>query len=485
MNIRLLSISITGFVLGFLIAGLAIPSIKRIIVRHELIKYINCEFSEYLPLPYHLITPSSMRHLVGEALPEIYTYLDDEILEHVYSAMEKKNSIHIEYAKNNPGSDEAIVGYMAQTKLISQLHLSDKEALEKIRALDVTLHAMVPARSFTEYYSSQSPKGEITLPAEFEPLESVLVAWPIYYPYNWIIHTEFVKSITSAHADVHIVLPNKFWQKGVEMFLSMNKVPLDHVRFIHTPIDNVWIRDYGPTTVFQKKTGKKCLIANPYLPNGEPFPKKDGEVPLDIGRYYGLPVYRLPLVIEGGNLISDGKGTSIMFNSLLKRNPDITEETTKKILKDYFGIDRMILLECLKGEITGHIDMVVRFIDSDTIMVAESEPGYKWYNDFEKIATHLSGLTSSNGCKYKIVRVPIADNDNNSVNFWSYVNSLIVNNTVIVPVFGVPQDEKSLDIYRKTMPKYKIIAINMRNYQVGSVHCQSKEIPISMYAKKR
>jgi agmatine deiminase len=427
----------------------------------------------------------STRELIVEVMPELLPYLDDELIEKVYHSAIQKNTVHMEFAKTPPANDMAMADYMVKTNLLSEMNLSINSVLNKIKSVDVNRHVLIPLKPYAEYYSTASPIDEVILPAEFEPIKTVLIAWPIYYPYNWIQHANFIKAITEAHADVHIVLPNKFWQKGVEVFLSINEVPLDRVRFIHTPIDNVWIRDYGPTAVYQKSTGKTCLIANQYLPNGEPFHKKDVEVPIEIGRYYGFPVYRLPIIIEGGNIISDGKGTSIMFDSVLKRNPDITEEMLEKILKDYYGIHRLILLECLSGEITGHVDMVVRFVDADTIMIAESDPGYKWHEDFEKIAIKLSALTSATGNRYRIIRVPVADNNNDSLNFWSYINSLIVNDTVIVPIFGVSQDSKSLEIYRKAMPHHKIKAINMRNYQVGSLHCQSKEIPHSPFGKDK
>lgn len=477
MNIIPISTGIAGLILGLLIAGWIAPYIKRAIIQRELIKYVRCEFSEFLPLPYHIFTPSSVRQMIGEALPELYPFLDDKMVERIYHTMAEKNAPHLDAAKNPPDSDADMVMYMAGTGLLSQLNLSGDAALARLHTLDARPHALIPLRNHTEYHSAEAPRGEIVLPAEFEPIKAVLIAWPIYYPYNWTKHTDLLKSIISANADAHIVLPDECWQKGVELFLSMHKVPLDRVRFIHIPLDNVWIRDYGPTAVYQRSSGRMLLIANPYLPNGEPFPKRDAEVPVDLGRYYGVPVYRLPLIIEGGNIISDGRGTSIMFDSVLRRNPDTTEKALRAVLKEYLGIHRLVLLECLAGEITGHIDMVVRFIDADTIMVAESDPSYKWHGDFERIASRISTLKSAHGIPYRIIRVPIADNDNESVNFWSYINSLIVNDTVIVPVFGVPQDDTAIALYRKAMPHHKIATVNMRSYQVGSVHCQSKEIP--------
>ncbi|WP_353087716.1 agmatine deiminase family protein, partial [Flavobacterium sp.] len=66
--------------------------------------------------------------------------------------------------------------------------------------------------------------------------------------------------------------------------------------------------------------------------------------------------------------------------------------------------------------------------------------------------------------------------NNESVNFWSYINSLTLNGSVIITVFGVSEDIVALDAYRQAMPNYKIIGINFSKYPVGSVHCQTKEM---------
>lgn len=109
-------------------------------------------------------------------------------------------------------------------------------------------------------------------------------------------------------------------------------------------------------------------------------------------------------------------------------------------------------------------------------MVIESDISYKWYQDFENIAKELSEIKSIDGNKYQIIRLSMPKTNNESVNFWSYINSLTLNGSVIIPVFGVSEDIAALDAYRKAMPNYKIIGIDFSKYPVGSVHCQTKEM---------
>jgi len=74
----------------------------------------------------------------------------------------------------------------------------------------------------------------------------------------------------------------------------------------------------------------------------------------------------------------------------------------------------------------------------------------------------------------------LAENDNNSLNYWTYVNSLILNHKVIVPTFGVEQDEKALELYRQIMPGYEVVGVNFSDFPLGSVHCNTKEIPATL-----
>jgi agmatine deiminase len=189
-----------------------------------------------------------------------------------------------------------------------------------------------------------------------------------------------------------------------------------------------------------------------------------------------IPAYRLPMVIDGGNILTDGKGTMIMFESVLDVNPDIDRPKLEKIVRDYFGCTRLITFPACRGDITGHIDMAVKFINEDTLMVSRAAKAFKWHEDFERIAEHLGQCKSVNGKNYTIVRVPMPQTKRASKNVWTYINSLTLNKKVIVPTFGVPEDDQALEIYRSSMPGYEIVGIDFHRYPVGSVHCQSKEI---------
>jgi agmatine deiminase len=469
-----------AFLAGILVAAVvllfAFPKVMEALIERELVGYLT---DRPMPLPYHTLNPSSLRVMIGEAIPELYTELSQGMLERLHRTVQETYDVHLEMAKNPPSSDEEMVDYLDRTGLLAEMSLDRDTALQEIQAIDESAHYFEPVGSFTEYHSSAPPAAPARLPAEFEKTGAVILGWPVYYPYTWQYYAEFTRHIVS-EARAYVIVPNEFWQKGVELFLARKGVPLDHVRFMYVLIDDVWSRDYGPTTVEAGPDGTPVLVANPYFPNGTPFQKGDAEVPLEMGRYLGVPVYHLPLMIEGGNIHSDGQGTFLMFDSVLFHNPDFTVPKLERVLGQYLGCQRLILFPSLEDELCGHIDMVVKFLDASTVIVAQSRPGFIWYDDFEAIAEQLAQIPSATGENYKVVRVPLADDSNASINFWSYTNSLILNDKVIVPQFGVERDEEALEIYRQTMPGYEVVGVYFGDHPVGSVHCTSKEIPATL-----
>ena len=63
------------------------------------------------------------------------------------------------------------------------------------------------------------------------------------------------------------------------------------------------------------------------------------------------------------------------------------------------------------------------------------------------------------GRPYKIVRIPMPPDANGhyppSSDYLTYTNSLIVNRTVLVPIYKLPQDTTALRIYRGIWPVTK------------------------------
>lgn len=466
------------FIIGFIIMVLGI--ISGFVLPNKLIKWqIEKQANDYfinndVNLPFQTFTTYNYENLIAQAAPWVKKYLDEKIVSNIERTVRKKYSYRFDASIKIPDSNQNIVNYLEETGLLKELNLPASSASSKLEEITTSQNLVNPKNEFSKAYMNHAPDRPVRLPAEFEPIQSVFVSFPIYYPGQWKTHAELIKAISN-EAKAIVLVPNEYWQKAIMLYFEQKAIPLVNVYFAHVKTDDVWTRDYGPTTVTDNN-GNRSFIWNNYYEEYTSYAKQSADAACELGRYFDIPVYRVPLVLEGGNIITDGEGTFIMFNSVLFNNPDYDLSKLNKVMEDYYGCKNLILLPSLKEELTGHIDMVVKFIDNNTLMVTESDKSYKWYKDFENIAKVLSNTKSPEGKNYKIIRLQMPKADNESVNFWSYINSLTLNGSVIIPIFGVSEDNRAIDTYRKAMPNHKLIAIDFSNYPVGSVHCQTKEM---------
>ncbi|HEO71316.1 MAG TPA: hypothetical protein ENN80_08635, partial [Candidatus Hydrogenedentes bacterium] len=89
----------------------------------------------------------------------------------------------------------------------------------------------------------------------------------------------------------------------------------------------------------------------------------------------------------------------------------------------------------------------------------------------------LEELPSCYGTPYRIFRVPMPGTMA-SGDLRTYTNSLIVNNHVIVPLYGHVFDEAALDTYRDAMPGYRVVGVDCSQLIMGrgALHCITREV---------
>ena len=467
---------ILWFAVGFaaavvLVAGVLPWGLRRITER-ELMRYFR---DVPLSLPFHAFTELSIQSFLSYSAPDLAKYITDETVRRVAGTIEEKYAVHLKTARRGIGSVDEMAACLGEMGLLAEMRLDADTVRQALAAIDPAARFVQPRSDHAIYHPASPPSGPVRLPAEWEPIGAVLVSWPIYFPANWKTITGFVREIVT-DADALVLAPNEFWQRAVELYLGRAGLDLARVRFIRVPIDDVWVRDFGPITVVSPATGAPAFVANPYVIAGQPYYKHDAEAAAEIGRSFGLPIHYLPVIVEGGNILSDGQGTLMLADSVLLHNPDTPPDKLERIFAQYYGCRRLLLFPRLEGEVTGHIDVVVKILDEDTVMVTGSPKDHKWHHTIEDIAARLAATPSAKGSPYKVIRIPLPRTDTDFQE-WTYINSLTLNRKVIVPIYGVPEDEEALRIYREAMPGHQIVGVNYRQYPVGAVHCQSKEVP--------
>jgi agmatine deiminase len=267
-----------------------------------------------------------------------------------------------------------------------------------------------------------------------------------------------------------------------------NRLP---IVLIELDSNDTWARDHGGITVFED--GKPVLLDFMFNGWGLKFAAHHDNLltqkMFDLGIFHVKNLEKAGMVLEGGGVESDGEGTLMTTSECLlspNRNPHLSKKDVEKRLKKLFGVKRILWLNngYLAGDDTdSHIDTLARFCDPKTICYVQcldkKDAHYKALKAMEK---ELKAFKKADGTPYNLVPLPMSDaifDEDGERLPATYANFLIINGAVLVPTYGVKQDENALDILRGCFPDREIVGLDCRPliYQHGSLHCVTMQFP--------
>ncbi len=330
-----------------------------------------------------------------------------------------------------------------------------------------------------EYGVRTAPPAEPPrAPAEFEEAGGVIISWASYTSELREIARHARKRVT-----VYIITNDP---SEVESSLEDGGVPLDNIFFVDIPYNSVWVRDYGPQSVYLDDDDELAFIDWVY---NRPHRPDDNLVPVNMAGYLDVPFYQMTaepnrLVHTGGNLMVDGHGTAFSSELVLAENASLTEEQIDDIMYDFMGIDNYIKMDELPYDNISHLDMHMKLLDEETLLVGEFPEGV---SDGPYIEANLQYLLdnyqTAYGREFNVIRIPMvpspAGNYPPNAHYRTYTNSLILNDLVLVPQYhDATLNAEALSIYEEAMPGYEIVGINMESVigASGAIHCITREI---------
>jgi agmatine deiminase len=334
-------------------------------------------------------------------------------------------------------------------------------------------------------------------PAEFAPHAATWLSWP-HKEASWPgkIHTIFpyyslfVKELTKGEK-VCINVNDAAMKDFAVACLQQAAVDLSKVEFFFHPTNDAWCRDHGPAFLINPQAEKKKVIVDwAYNAWGNKYPPfdLDDNIPTLIGLHYNIPVYYPGIVMEGGSVEFNGKGTLMTSTACLlnpNRNPHLNQQQIEKYLCDYYGAEQILWIdEGIVGDDTdGHIDDTVRFVNEDTVLtVVEENKADENYQLLQDNLQQLKQMRLLNGKQLNIIELPMPDEliyDDQRLP-CSYANFYIANKSVIVPVFNCSKDDKALQIIQSCFPTREVIGIDSTEiiWGLGSFHCMSQQEPL-------
>ena len=162
----------------------------------------------------------------------------------------------------------------------------------------------------------------------------------------------------------------------------------------------------------------------------------------EIARYFGWKHKILPYAFIGGNVMTDGLNMLLSSKTLLEENRQMNHISSRDYINSVIretGMASYGITDIYEDFGIQHLDCIMKFVDEDTIFVAEPPVDHPYYERIQNIVdTCFSKIKNYYGRSYRIVR--FRTDRYNGDELAAYSNSLILNNTVYVPMFGMECD---------------------------------------------
>lgn len=262
------------------------------------------------------------------------------------------------------------------------------------------------------------------------------------------------------------------------------------VNLVIAPLNDLWIRDTGPSFVLDDQGNKAAVKLNFNGWGKKQAHNLDKNVAGLVARQANVPVINTSLVLEGGCLEVDGHGTAIITESCVlnkNRNPGISKAQFEDLLMPLLGLKKIIWLPGIKGkDITdGHTDFYARFARPGVVMAGyDADPDSFDHEVTLKHLEILKSATDANGKKLQVIKLQapfdIRDAFLNDEFAAGYIGFYVCNGAVIMQNFGdAAADKAAKTAVQKAFPGRKIEQINVDGIAAGggSIHCATQQEP--------
>jgi agmatine deiminase len=252
---------------------------------------------------------------------------------------------------------------------------------------------------------------------------------------------------------VKVVASDSASLQSLKQQLIANGLDPEKFRFYVIPDNRYWMRDHGAAYVVNGKGEKKVVDfgwslygvrewlehyhegnADSVAQQYEMMLGKTGLVDSIMGAMDGWEAIKTDVVLEGGSIEVNGKGTLIQSESVtLQRNPGKSREYIESELKRVLGVSNIIWLKNGLAEdgywwnriydnyygwgVSGHTDEFVRFVNDTTVLLAWVDEAEKDLNpinriNYERMSENLRILEAArdqDGHPLRVIRFPLPD----------------------------------------------------------------------------
>lgn len=301
--------------------------------------------------------------------------------------------------------------------------------------------------------------------------------------------------------EVHIVTHDETVERNAINTMRREGVDLKKNLFLHRiPSNFAWMRDHGPIVVKNDRGERRCTdwIFNAHGDQWEH--DLDDAIASSIAKRMDIPSKRISMVLEGGSIDVNGRGTLLTTENCLlnpNRNPAMTKEQIEATIKNELGITKVLWLgEGIQGDDTsGHVDDLTRFVDPTTVVTIVCEdPKDPDYKPLQENLRRLQSMTNQDGQPLSVITIvqpkPVLVSEHEPTKAVrnaddgfripaSYANFYIGNECVLLPVWDDPRDADAIATLERCFPTRRIVPIDSRilTWGFGSFHCVTQQVP--------
>jgi agmatine deiminase len=337
------------------------------------------------------------------------------------------------------------------------------------------------------------------MPAEWEPHRGTWLSWP-HKQASWpgkfppvpAIFARMVRHLAD-HEEVHINVAGPALEEEVRRLLADTGGDTGNVFFHYHPTNDAWCRDHGPIFIQRQigSTVEEAVVDWGFNAWGGKYPPYDLDdlIPTRIAEELGLPVFHPGIIMEGGSIDVNGRGTLLTTEACLlnpNRNPELGRADIEDCLRGYLGVSHILWLgEGIAGDDTdGHVDDLTRFVDATTVVtVVEEDPADENYEPLQANLERLHGMTDQEGRALRVVTLPMPRA------LWhegqrlpaSYANFYIANGVVLLPTYDPSRDGEATATLQQLFPDREVIGIDSTDlvWGLGAFHCVTQQWPLA------
>jgi agmatine deiminase len=347
------------------------------------------------------------------------------------------------------------------------------------------------------------------MPAEFEPHAGCWMLWP-ERPDNW---RELAQPAQRAFVAVATAIaefePVTLGVSPAQYEIARSMLP-PQVRVVEMTHDDCWTRDSGPTFVVNTRGVLRGVDwhfnAWGGLNGGLYFPwDQDELVARKVLEIEGADRYQAPLINEGGAIHVDGEGTALVTEECLlnvNRNPTLRKPEIEAYLRAYLGVTTIVWLGkgVFNDETGGHVDNLACFAAPGEVVLTWTDntrdPQYRISMD---ALDRLQSAKDAQGRPFKVHKLPMPGplkmTAREAAGIFaregtkpraagerlaaSYVNFLIVNGGIVMPLLDPRTDQAAAARLKRIFPGRRIVGVPAREVLLGggNIHCITQQVP--------